>query len=712
MPLLEVHGAGFMLANGWYRFDDTPPKASTGGVGVRFLQLNGTCTIQQKSGKGQGAREWFLDCLDTPRPTTKYFGSNCAPAAHDTTSPALVASGAATPVGCKWSSHHIGANRLQPIPAVRWPLVPLADCSQVRRRRVVLLGGIGRHNFGDLLMAHVLEALLISSGYVRRSELVFADLLGANMTADGGHESQPITDVLRGLLVDERVDVITVGGEVFTCSLDMASSMFRVCGSGKCSRGALVAKCSNTLPHAILAARGYLGPEENQLAYLPSKAAVACPGVFIANAAGGYFNDNRTSQAYRAAHQRLLSYDYVSTRDHHGFVGLRETLGLARARLVPDSVLALRAIPALARRVRRAAAGARSFTALRLACSLRGGACAGNRTASAAMLLHDTLRVSMPPAYIAVQIRSLAVCRAGGALTVASSLCRVQQRQGLPIVFYRAGSATGHDSLHAYALIAAELERLQCLGASRSWMTAGGTGRRMRSTDPDSAAAALESAASPAAAAAESGAAGGSRHGGGGSTYLFDGTDIFAITAVIAHASLSLASSLHCRILAISYGIPRVSAWNGGEKDVKVTRFIETWELPTIAEHTVVYGWPRRGEHDSNGTLRDDSTTARSSVTSVLDVAQGAQSQLPAALIVSVAGNNKASASTTEWQPHAPVEGNLTLSWSDRLEAAAAWAVGPIGAPLMRNLSHADELARLYMASVQDWVPLLALPGQ
>ena len=48
--------------------------------------------------------------------------------------------------------------------------------SQATARRLVLFGAIGRHNFGDMLMAEVHAALFNATGLPRP---IFADLLAA-----------------------------------------------------------------------------------------------------------------------------------------------------------------------------------------------------------------------------------------------------------------------------------------------------------------------------------------------------------------------------------------------------------------------------------------------------------------------------------------------------------------------------------------------------
>ena len=85
-------------------------------------------------------------------------------------------------------------------------------------RPIILFGAFDRHNFGDLLLAHIAAALLPGQ------ELVFAGLANRDLRADGGHQVQALTQLAahwdRG-----PATLIHVGGEILSCSAWQAAVM-------------------------------------------------------------------------------------------------------------------------------------------------------------------------------------------------------------------------------------------------------------------------------------------------------------------------------------------------------------------------------------------------------------------------------------------------------------------------------------------------------
>ncbi len=122
--------------------------------------------------------------------------------------------------------------------------------------------------------------------------------------------------------------------------------------------------------------------------------------------------------------------------------------------------------------------------------------------------------------YIAVQINT-EVLRIHGVRTVSAALVAVARESRLRIRLHAAGTAPGHDSLAALAAIGAVMS--DDLGPQQV--------RVETERDP------------------------------------------LAITAMIARSNLWIGSSLHGRIVASSYGVPRVSLENA-----KVSGYAETWD--------------------------------------------------------------------------------------------------------------------------------------
>ncbi|WP_321813306.1 MULTISPECIES: polysaccharide pyruvyl transferase family protein [unclassified Paraburkholderia] len=82
--------------------------------------------------------------------------------------------------------------------------------------RTVLFGAFDRHNFGDLLFAHVLARLLAPR------EPVFAGLVTRDLRAFGGHAVHAIGEIAAG---QTPVDLIHAGGELLTCNAWEAAVM-------------------------------------------------------------------------------------------------------------------------------------------------------------------------------------------------------------------------------------------------------------------------------------------------------------------------------------------------------------------------------------------------------------------------------------------------------------------------------------------------------
>lgn len=142
-----------------------------------------------------------------------------------------------------------------------------------------------------------------------------------------------------------------------------------------------------------------------------------------------------------------------------------------------------------------------------------------------------------PRGYIAVQCSADYADDSSVGL-IAGQLDLLCSRTGLACVFFRAGAAPWHDSLECYHRIA----------------------RRMETS----------------------------------ATHIVTSLDLWSICAVISSSRFVCASSLHARIVAMSYGLPRLtfkhaaSSTRAGALDemTKHDAYLSTWELPSL--HSVV----------------------------------------------------------------------------------------------------------------------------
>ena len=176
------------------------------------------------------------------------------------------------------------------------------------KERIVLFGAIGRHNFGDLLMAEVFEKNLMNSCNITKFDVFFADILPRNMTKYGGRDVAGITSFMDDTT---KTHVVHVGGQTGgMCSIKCALAMFD--------------------PDPNLSERDT--PEwkkfENtsKIAYIVKKSMFRNPGSFVTNTIGGYKKE---------AAEISKDFDFVSTRDYPG-----TTMNT----FAPDSVITIKKI--------------------------------------------------------------------------------------------------------------------------------------------------------------------------------------------------------------------------------------------------------------------------------------------------------------------------------------------------------------------------------
>ena len=88
------------------------------------------------------------------------------------------------------------------------------NVAEIQKPITVLFGAIGRHNFGDLLMAHVAAELLRQHCAVEDRDLVFADLLARDLRTWGGHNVQSVVSFAEAKFSNTTVNVVALGGDL------------------------------------------------------------------------------------------------------------------------------------------------------------------------------------------------------------------------------------------------------------------------------------------------------------------------------------------------------------------------------------------------------------------------------------------------------------------------------------------------------------------
>ncbi|HVL76856.1 MAG TPA: polysaccharide pyruvyl transferase family protein [Noviherbaspirillum sp.] len=268
-----------------------------------------------------------------------------------------------------------------------------------------MFGAFDRHNFGDLLFAHVAEALLAP----RR--LHFAGLIARDMRAVGGHALEAL-QVLGARLGAQPVNLLHAGGEVLTCTDEEAAVMLLEPSAAQ----ALLSRGRTRVPLPFAAAR------------LPY---IASPGQFphvrmLFNAVGGVALDRLDPPLREEAAAALRTAAWLGVRDWRTQAALR-TAGIA-ARLLPDPATMVPALFA-ARIARHAAQGEVA-----------------------------AVRDVFPRGYLAVQFSSDFGDDATLSL-LASQLDEAAAAHRLGIALFRAGAAPWHDDLDVLARLHA---RMRC----------------------------------------------------------------------------------------------------------------------------------------------------------------------------------------------------------------------------------------------------------
>ncbi|MFJ4292985.1 polysaccharide pyruvyl transferase family protein [Cupriavidus sp. NPDC089707] len=280
----------------------------------------------------------------------------------------------------------------------------------------ILFGAFDRHNFGDLLLAHVVQRMVGPDS--PRDSLCYGGLAERDLRRHGGHQVHTLAR-LSATVGNAAVDVIHVGGEILTCSLWEAAVMLLPPEQAE----AVVAQLDHR-PHArTVWARDQLGVPDLAPYLLPANLFVNVRRVIV-HAAGGIDLGSVEPGMRAEVVSKLGAATSVGVRDPWTRTLLAEN-GIDCA-LEPDPAVLVAEL--FGDRIRRRAGH---------------GACA-------------RIDSGFPGGYLAVQ------CSAdfGDDETLsqlASQLERIARDRHLGVVLFRAGAAPWHDDLACYRRLATRL---------------------------------------------------------------------------------------------------------------------------------------------------------------------------------------------------------------------------------------------------------------
>ncbi|MCY1213164.1 Polysaccharide pyruvyl transferase [compost metagenome] len=280
----------------------------------------------------------------------------------------------------------------------------------------ILFGAFDRHNFGDLLLAHVVRRMIGQHG--TGDKLCCGGLAERDLRCHGGHRVHALAR-LSATVGEAAVDVIHVGGEILTCSLWEAAVMLLPPGQA----GAVVARLDSQPRERTAWARQQLGVPDLVPYLLPANLFANVRRVIV-HAAGGIGLGSVEPGMRAEVVAKLGAATSVGARD-------RQTRSVLAGngidcRLEPDPAVLVAEL--FGDRIHRRAGR---------------GECA-------------RIGSGFPGGYLAVQ------CSAdfGDDDTLsllASQLERVARDRHLGVVLFRAGAAPWHDDLACYQRLAARL---------------------------------------------------------------------------------------------------------------------------------------------------------------------------------------------------------------------------------------------------------------
>jgi hypothetical protein len=293
-------------------------------------------------------------------------------------------------------------------------------------RPLILFGAFDRHNFGDLLLAHVAAAL-----WPGRTCL-FAGLAARDLRACGGHAVQPLPALLAQAAPDS-FDLLHVGGEILTTTAWEAAVMLQPPRQAP----ALLAYLQDRPAERAAWVRRTLGLDE-EVPYLLQRQRWPALRRAAVLGAGGVALAQATPAVRAEVLAKLRTLDAVAVRDGQTQAAL-QAMGQA-SQLLPDAAVLTHTL--FGQRLQARAA--------------RGEVAA--------------LRARLGGTYLAVQ------CGAEFADdatldALAQQLDAVTQAHGLGLALFRAGAAPWHDSLVLLQRLAQRLPpaRVQIMASLQLW---------------------------------------------------------------------------------------------------------------------------------------------------------------------------------------------------------------------------------------------------
>ncbi|KXU85363.1 chromosome condensation regulator RCC1 [Caballeronia megalochromosomata] len=340
----------------------------------------------------------------------------------------------------------------------------------------MVFGAFDRHNFGDMLFAHVVARLLAE----RRPafEPIFAGCGQRDLRAHGGHDVAALPQ-LAGRWRDEPIALIHAGGELLSCDAWEAAVMLKQPDEVQ----ACIARYGSRAQDRSAWARAELGTAA-LAPYVIGREKFAQAASVCFNAIGGATLDTREAALREEVLTRLRSGDYASVRDTQTQAALKRA-GID-APLVPDPASMVAEL--FDERIRT----------------------------------HSDARHAFARGYLAVQFSA----DFGDDATlahIAHQLDRLCETTGLGIVLFRAGAAPWHDDIAVYARTAARMRRA--------------------------------------------------------AVRIFESLNVWDICALIAKSEGFAGSSLHGRIVAMAYGLPRINFQRADADAARQRAYASTWDI-------------------------------------------------------------------------------------------------------------------------------------
>lgn len=359
----------------------------------------------------------------------------------------------------------------------------IADAHAPSKPPIIIFGAFDRHNFGDMLFAHVVARLLAERS--AEIEPVFAGCAQRDLRAYGGHHIGALAQ-LAARWRDAPVTLIHAGGELLTCDPWEAAVMLNSPEDAQVH----IARYGSSVDEQRAWARSMLGTDV-LAPYVIGGETFPHAASICFNAIGGASLESRDPAMREEVLTKLRASRILTVRNAQTQAALRAA-GID-APLVPDPASMVAAL--FDERIQARA----------------------NQGAVADM------RRAFPRGYLAVQFSA----DFGDDATlahIARQLDLLGEASGLGIVLFRAGAAPWHDDIAVYERVA----------------------RRMCHAD----------------------------------VKRFDSLNMWDICALIARSEGFAGSSLHGRIVAMAYGLPRVNILHPDEaaQSGKQHAYASTWE--------------------------------------------------------------------------------------------------------------------------------------